>query len=146
VTGHHHPIGHHCSIKYASASVDRCLVLGLQKGSESAGRAINVVDASPNVTGNSRVARSAAGLVELALIKTAVGDEGCLLDMSEAWRQYLDLLSNMFRTARTQSMIFCTSQETIATSSQLIPQRYGESLDWPKKCRNSLNMISRMIR
>lgn len=70
--------------------VGGCHPLGQRKGKESTGHAINVVGGSQSVTVSSLLALSAGRETVPALTKMAVAGEAWPLDMSEAWRRFLD--------------------------------------------------------
>jgi hypothetical protein len=69
---------------------EKWLALGLQKDKGSAEHVINVVGVSPNATVSSLCAPFAGRQIAPAHIKMAAEDEGWPLDMSGAWRLFLD--------------------------------------------------------
>lgn len=70
--------------------VGGCHPLGRQKDRESTGHVINVVGENQNVMVSSPLAPSAGRATVPALTKMAEAGEASPLDMSEAWRRFLD--------------------------------------------------------
>ena len=76
--------------RVSDVELEECLPLDHPRDRGYTGHVINVVEENQNVTVNSHLAPSAGGLIVPAHTKTEAEDEAWPLDMSEAWRRFLD--------------------------------------------------------